>query len=109
MSPELLKELEPYLERLVREQDIFSYNELVEICEERYHQIGKKTKESNKLSILLKYLSVSLEIDLVEQSVISRHPTIKDHLATLPKWLLQGGSDGHAQPVLSIVGLCKQL
>jgi len=105
MSPELLVALEPFLSRLCEEQDVFSYDELITICEERHAQMGPKTKPTSKLNIILKHLSAMFEIDLIELSSSS----LLDRLAALPKWLMHGSPDSYAQPVLTITGLHKQL
>jgi hypothetical protein len=83
--PDLLStQLEPYLQRLLQEQDVFGYEELVELCEERLLQMGSKTKEQNKLSILLKYLSTMFEIDLLDETVTKK----TSRFSTIPKRLL---------------------
>lgn len=97
--------LEPYLQRLIEHQTAFSYDELVELCTERMEQMGSKTKESNKLPILLKYLSTMFELDLLDD-----HPTAGSRrFTTLPKRLLQGSKETSSQPIIQIKGLCKQL
>jgi len=84
--PEIfLTQLQPYLERLSTEQEVFSYEELLDLCEERFLLLGSKTKEQNKLPIIVKYLSTMFEIDLLEEAKVS---TTK-RFTTLPKWLLQ--------------------
>lgn len=100
-----ITQLTPYLERLGAHQDVFSYEELLELCEERLLQMGSKTKESNKLTILLKYLSTMFEIDLLDESV-SKKPS---RFSTIPKRLLQGSKETSSQPILTIMWLYKQL
>lgn len=109
MKHKLRNELEPYLQRLVQEQDVFTYDELLKICEERYAQMGKKTKESSKAGILMKYLSKMLEIDLIDDEIVVQKATLKESLARLPKWLLHSSADRDTQPIVTITGLCKQL
>lgn len=101
----LLPQLDPYLHRLATEQAVFSYDELCELCEERLLVMWSKTKEANKLPILLKYLSTMFEIDLLEQS----KPQLTKRFTTLPKWLLQSSKDTSNQPIIQITNLSKQI
>ena len=105
ISTPLFTQLIPYLERLTLEQDVFSLEELQELCEERLLQMGSKTKESNKLPILLKYLSTMFEIDLLEE----KKPSATKRFTTLPKRLLQWAKDTSNQPIIQIKWLSKQL
>lgn len=101
----MLPWLQPYLERLTQAQHVFSYEELIELCDERLLQMWSKTKETNKLSILLKYLSTMFEIDLLDEQTI----TTKKRLTTIPKRLLQWSKDTTTQPIVTIKWLEKQM
>lgn len=101
----MLPWLQPYLERLANEQQVFSVDELQELCEERLLQMWSKTKEANKLTILLKYLSTMFEIDLINENDTKK----TTRFTTIPKRLLQWSKDTSTQPIVTIKGLEKQL
>jgi ATP-binding cassette, subfamily F, member 3 len=101
----MLPWLQPYLERLANEQQVFSVEELQELCEERLLQMWSKTKEANKLTILLKYLSTMFEIDLLAENDSKKTA----RFTTIPKRLLQWSKDTSTQPIVTIKGLEKQL
>lgn len=106
MLPELLHiQLDTYLHRLVAEQEVFSYEELVELCEERLLQMWNKTKEANKVTILLKYLSAIFEIDLLDE----KKQKNMNRFSTIPKRLLQWTKETSTQPIITIKNLDKQL
>lgn len=101
----ILDQIHPYLERLANEQQVFSVEELQELCEERLLQMWSKTKEANKLTILLKYLSTMFEIDLINENDTKK----TTRFTTIPKRLLQWSKDTSTQPIVTIKGLEKQL
>ncbi len=101
----MLPWLQPYLERLANEQQVFSVEELQELCEERLLQMWSKTKEANKLTILLKYLSTMFEIDLINDNDTKKTA----RFTTIPKRLLQWSKDTSTQPIVTIKWLEKQL
>jgi ATP-binding cassette subfamily F protein 3 len=101
----MLPWLQPYLERLANEQQVFSVEELQELCEERLLQMWSKTKEANKLTILLKYLSTMFEIDLINENDTKKTA----RFTTIPKRLLQWSKDTSTQPIVTIKWLEKQL
>ncbi len=101
----MLPWLQPYLERLAHEQTAFSMQELEDLCEERLLQMWSKTKASNKLPILLKYLSSIFEIDLLDE-ISTKKPA---RFTTIPKWLLQSSKDTTKQPIVTLKWVDKQL
>lgn len=98
-------QLHPYLKRLVTEQEVFSYEELIELCTERLLQMWSKTRETNKLPILLKYLSSMFEIDLLDETPQKQ----QNRFTSLPKRLLNAGKETNNQPIITIKNLHKQL
>ena len=56
-------DLDAYIQRIIELHPEFTADEILEICQDRLAQMGSKTKESNKLPILLNYLSTTFGVD----------------------------------------------
>lgn len=98
-------DLEVYIQRIITAHPEFSYEEIFDLCSDRLGQMWPKTKESNKLPILLKYLSTTFAIDFEENQPRKNTSRFK----SIPKWLLQWSSEKGSQPIIQIKNLCKQL
>ncbi len=98
-------DLDAYIQRIIELHPEFTADEILEICQDRLAQMGSKTKESNKLPILLKYLSATFGVDFDATGMKKSTSRFK----SIPKRLLQGSSERVWLPVVQIKNLSKQL
>jgi len=98
--------LNEIINRVLKQHDDFTYEEVKEICEEFYNEIPSKIKEETKLKRLNKFVDKEFELNSINE--VNKISNKEYNLDNIPKYLFTGKSQ-ISSSLVNITNLTKNI